>query len=258
MVAAIALVSLSLAQNPFPADLTVPKDWRYYYGKKSKYGRGAIYSPSGFEIAFPDYTPTGQVAYVHYEMNAGTFFFSTVIERTLVHVAVAPDGLVAVSFPNDPASGYKANKWPFDYWSQPKSTREVAQAILIPLTRLDHHKPEPGDKSALKHKMLPSPQSPFSLLQTVGKGGFLQRTPTELRLDSVVVSLTTSGPVKTKWSESTPLLGGTLEIAGGPDGKIWMTFSPPNRKPVTLSTADQSAPALVLGALAALSYSTGE
>jgi hypothetical protein len=257
MVTVIALAGYVFLQNPFPPDVNVPKGWHVGYWASGGYGRGALRSPDGLEIGYPDYEPTGQVAYVQYEMYAKTYFFTAVIGRILVQVSVNPDGLLAVSYPSDAPSGYVAKPWPFDYWSCPKGARQVAEALMVPLTRLDRHKAEQGDTSALKYRQLPTPESPFSLMQGVWGRGLVERTPKGLQLGSMSTELESSSPPKPKWSQSATIVDGTLDTAEDASGKIWVTFATPGKKAVIFSASDKGAPAIVLATLAALTYSTG-
>src|SRR4051794_40653949 len=209
MLAVIAFAGYVFLQNPFPPDVNLPKGWHEGYWGSGGYGKGALRSPDALEIGFSDYTPTGEVAYVQHEMYAKTFFFSAVIDRIIVHISVNPDGLLAVSYPSDAPSGYVAKPWPFDYWSRPKGALQVAEALLVPLTRLDRHRAEQGDTSALKYRYLATPESPFSLMQGVWGRRVIERTPRSLRLGSISTELERSSPPKPKWSQSTAIVDRT-------------------------------------------------
>lgn len=255
MVAAL-VAGLALLQNPYPPDVTVPKDWQVKYWESS-FGRGALISPQGFEIAYPDYTPSGQVAYVQYEMNVKTVFITAVVERARIQATISPDGLVAVSYPDDPAAGYKAKGWPFDYWSRPKGARQVALALLIPLTRLDHHPVDADNLSATKNMYPPSAAEPFMLMQVTGSRHSVERTPSSLTLNGSAVQLSGEVPSKVRWTESTPLLGGDLAVSEDLEGKTWVRFAPVGKKPVVFSGAGHDTPTIAIAVFAALVYFSG-
>ena len=257
MVAALALTALAFLQTPYPPGITVPESWKVNYWASPRYGGGAVTSPQGLEIGFPDYTPTGNVALVQYEMYSKTYYFSTVVERVLIHAAIAPDGLLAVSYPDDLARKYKANPYPFDYWSHPKGARQIAQAILIPLTRLSNHPAREGDKSVLQFMEMASAGSPFSLLAAVYQRGSVERTRTGLKLGSAAATLSEPPKAKPKWTESIVLQESKLEISETDRGNIWVIFSRPGKAPVVMLASDREAPSIVLATLAAITYSRG-
>src|SRR3990170_2521355 len=94
IITAIA-AGLLCAQNPLGHDLKLPEGWKV----RGLPSCDSVVGPSGDEIFFPYYVPTGHAADVLYEMDHMAMPLRAMIDGRLVQVTVASDGRVAVSYP---------------------------------------------------------------------------------------------------------------------------------------------------------------
>lgn len=252
--AAIATAVLAI-QNPLPPSVTLPQNWQLEYSAAN--GRGALIGPDAEEISFPAYVPTGYVAEIIHEMDGRSLFLRAMLDGRLVNVAVDTNGLVAVSYP--PLKGIWHSDC-FDYWTRSDTTRQVAKAIMICLTRLDVLRGTDRDAEFARMSegkfSKASVEYPFANLsvhypfkyQGGGKDvGF------ELE-DETFVKIGKAMPASSDWIETTSLLGRELKVAEDTEGKLWASYALGDGKANVFMATNATRRAAALVIFAALNY----
>ena len=252
----VAIASVVLAiQNPLPPSVTLPPGWHLEYSVAN--GRGALIGPDAEEISFPAYVPTGYVAEVIQEMDGRSLFLRAMLDGRLVNVAVDTNGLVAVSYP--PLKGIRHSDC-FDYWTQSGTTRHVAKAIMICLTRLDVLRETDRDpehvRTSEERFSKASVEYPFASLsvhypfryRVGGKDvGF------ELE-EETVVKIGKAMPSSSNWIEISSLLGGELKVAEDTEGKLWASYALGDGKANVFMATNATRQTAALVIFAALNY----
>lgn len=260
MTTALLASALFGLQNPAAPHVALPQGWKVEYWAKTRSGVGGIVGPQGQEIAFPDYFPTGKVAVVTAEMDRKALFVTAVLKGREVDVAVATDGLLAVSLgthgPGDAGA-------PFDFWRRVNGAREVAETLAIVLTRIEATGSEPlgvaPRPSGSEGNPFPGLQSrrPLYEYRTDASG-----TKVGARFESRSaprVDLREGFPDGARrWTVRERVLGGTLTVAEGEKGWLAASYEleggPTKASRGVLVAAQDTPQAGVQAILAAIAY----
>jgi len=196
-----------------------------------------------------------------YEADPTSLFLETVIDGRRVEFAMRSDGFLAVSYPPLPQPKVPRGR-AFDFWTHTRSTRQVAVALGIALTRLEVLQTLDRNKDELKNESAQFVQAsenfPFNYLSLAPPFAYI--APARLgrsgikSTKDIVVELGDAPLVHMKWEEKSKLLGREIRVGEDVSGHIWACVSAPGAKSVAFVSASPTAQALVLATVMALTY----